>query len=345
MNTKWRNKIWALIIFLKSFNIVSSQIPSEDPRHYILETEDNFNSFNSALWNSTPNNTWGLETYNANNVTTSNNTLTLKCERIINGNDTSYISGGIGTVNKKLFSYGYYEILTQMPTKSKGYWGGFWMHSGGGQCIKGIDPGCYDVNTDTITRIWYEIDIFEPNGNNSLDGNKFNFGSHNTISECCTDANGTELTLPIDFSASFNKLALIWEPNKVKVLVNGVEKYIIDDSKYVPTEPMALFLTFQIDAAGGKPTPSTLFPAYWKYKNFKYYRLKTDCLNGITQSNFDFVNHDYKVQKYYSLTNSTVPSNQNIILRATDYIKLNGEFTVPLGSTLKLITHCNTCPD
>lgn len=163
------NKCKILIIFtilILSF-VVKSQTPSEDPNHYILDTEDNFNSFNSSLWNSVPNNTWGLETYNSNNVT----------------------------------------------------------------------------------------------------------------------------------------------------------------------------------AYGGAPNSSTTFPLYWQFKHFRYYRLKTDCTNGITQSNFNFSGHDYKVQKFYSLINSTVPNNSNIVLRTTDYIELKGEFTVPLGSTFTATTHCYTCPD
>ncbi len=77
--------------------ISHAQTPNDDPNHYILDTYDNFNSFNSNMWNRVPNNTWGQEIYNINNVIVSGGKLTLKCEK--NGN--SYVSGGIETVHKK----------------------------------------------------------------------------------------------------------------------------------------------------------------------------------------------------------------------------------------------------
>ena len=308
------------ILLLLSFS-TKSQTPSEDPKHYVLDTYDDFNSFNSNLWNRVPNNTWGLEAYTPNNVTVSSGVLTLKCEKTGN----SYISGGIETVHKKSFSYGYFEIESKTPTSgNKGPWGGFWMHT---------DEGGWD-----------EIDVFEPNGDDNLLGTQFHSGlsaTHNGVH------NGTAKVYTgfPNLSVNFNKFALIWTPKYVKVLLNGSLVYEIVDSKYIPSHPMFVFLTFQIDAWGGAPNASTSFPLYWQFKNFKYYRLKTDCSRGITQSNFNFSNHDYKVQKNYSLSNSTIPNNSNVVLRSTDYIELKGEFYVPLGSTFTAITHCNVCPE
>jgi len=312
-------KCKAFIFFaLLSLNLpIKSQTPSEDPKHYVLDTYDNFNSFNSQLWNRVPNNTWGLETYNPNNVTASGGILTLKCEKI-GGN---YISGGIETVNKKAFSYGYFKTPA---SGNKGPWGGFWMHTGQGG--------------------WDEIDIFEPNGNDNFLGTQFHSGVHATHNGVYK-AKANVYKGFSDLSKNFNHYALIWTPQYVQVLFNGSFLYEIVAPEYIPSHPMFVFLTFQIDAWGGAPNASTSFPLYWQFKNFKYYRLKTDCPNGITQSNFNFTTHDYKVQKFYSLTNSVVPNNSNIVIRATDYIEFNGDFTVPLGSTFTATTHCNTCPN
>ncbi|MDL2227925.1 glycoside hydrolase family 16 protein [Odoribacter sp. OttesenSCG-928-L07] len=307
--------------------LIKAQTPNEDLEHYVLDTYDNFNTFNSNLWNRVPYMTWGLETYNANNVTASGGVLTLKCEKIGN----NYISGGIETANKKTFSYGYFEIEIKTPASgNKGPWGGFWMHTGEGG--------------------WDEIDVFEPNGNDNYLGTQFHSGisaTHNGIHRLSSETHPNHFTGYPDLSANFHKFAVIWTPKYVNVLFNGTSVYEIVEPEYIPSHPMVLFLTFQIDAWGGAPNSSTSFPLYWQFKNFKYYRLKTDCSHGITQTNFDFVSHanKYKVQKFYSLTNSTVPNNKNIVLRATDYIELKGEFTVPLGSTFTAITHCYTCPD
>ncbi|WP_300663715.1 glycoside hydrolase family 16 protein [Fluviicola sp.] len=313
--------LFILIVLSSCQFSINAQTPVEDPAHYVIDTQDGFTSFNSSLWNIVPNNTWGLETYSAANVNASAGTLTLKCEKIGN----NYISGGIETVGKKSFSYGYFEIESKTPTSgNKGPWGGFWMHTGEGG--------------------WDEIDVFEPNGDDTYLGTQFHSGTSATHNAAWNGTAKVYTGFP-NLSASFNKYALIWTPKYVKVLVNNNLVYEVVDSKYIPTHPMFVFLTFQIDAWGGAPNQFTSFPLFWQFKNFKYYKLKTDCGNGITQSNFNFSSHDYNVQKFYSLSNSTIPNNSNIVLRATDYIELNGEFFVPLGSTFTATTHCNVCPD
>lgn len=323
--TKFR--IFLLFILLLLSFSTKSQTPSEDPKHYVLDTYDDFNSFNSNLWNRVPYKTWGQEIYNANNVTASGGVLTLKCEKIGN----SYISGGIETNHKKLFSYGYFEIETKTPVSgNRGPWGGFWMHTGAGG--------------------WDELDIFEPNGYDTYLGTQFNSGmsaTYNGIHYILADNYNVSYKGFPDLSTNFNKLAAIWTPKYVQVLFNGNLLYEIVEPKYIPSHPMVMFLTFQIQNWGnnGDPNASTKFPLYWQFKNFKYYRLKTDCSNGITANNFNFATHDYKVQKFYSLTNSVVPNNSNVVLRATDHIELKAGFTVPAGSTFTATTHCYTCPN
>lgn len=299
-----------------------SQIPGEDPT-WILDTQDNFNSFNSALWNSTPNNTWGLETYSASNVSANSGVLTLTCYK----NNDSYISGGIETVGKKSFSYGYFEIESQQPPSGiRGPWGGFWLHTAEGG--------------------WDEIDILEPNGCDIEEGTSFHSGisaTYNGVRKWTTPEFNFHGGFP-DLSKGYNKYSAIWTPSKVKMFFNGSLVYEVSEPSLVPSHPMFLFLTFQIDNQGCHPV-ITVFPTtYWRFKNFKYYKLKTDCTNGITESNFDFTNHDYKVQKYYSLSNSSVPLNSKVFLRATDYIELKQGFIVPNGSEFNAITHCTTCP-
>ena len=317
-----------LIITLLSLNFVlKSQTPSEDPKHYVLDTYDDFNSFNSNLWNNPPYMTWGLETYSANNVTASGGVLTLKCEKVGN----QYISGGIDSKDKRYFSYGYFEVDIKTPASgNKGPWGGWWLFAQAGG--------------------WDEIDIFEPTGYDNFLGTQFRSG-------ICATYNGkknvwgeTHSTLHAGYpnlSTNFNKFALIWTPQYAQVLFNGNLVYEVFEWKYVPSHPMCMHFTFQVENWESLPEPFFApFPLYWQFKNFKYYRLKTDCANGITQTNFNFATHsDYKVQKFYSLTNTTVPNNSNVVIRATDYIEFKGEFTVLLGSKFTATTHCETCPN
>ncbi len=325
-NTLIKTKAYCslLLIFLSMHLSTYSQTPTADPNHYVLDTYDNFNTFNSSLWNSTPYYTWGQETYSPNNVTASNGVLTLKCEKIGN----NYISGGIETVNKKDFSYGYFEIESKTPPSgNKGPWGGFWMHSGAGGGAN-------------------ELDIFEPNGLDNYYGTQYHIGlGVNLPNNNDTTWHNTIVSTNQNLSSGFHKYAVIWTPGYVQYLLDDQPVYEVVNQSYIPTHSMYVFLTFQIDTDNRAPDASTTFPLFWRYKNFKYYKLKTDCNTSIVQSNFNFINHDYKVYKSYTLTNSTVPANFNIVLRAKDYIQLNGEFTIPLGSTFTAITHRGICPE
>ncbi len=314
-------KIFISFIMLVLSFVAISQTPSQDPNHYLLDTEDSFNSFNYSLWGSkVPNNTWGLETFDPSKVTASGGVLTLECQKV--GSD--YISGGIETVGTKTFTYGYFEIESKLPASgTRGPWGGFWMHTG---------EGGHD-----------EIDVLEPFGCDTELGTQFHSGSHATHDGIYRNTADVYGGFP-DLSVSYNKYALIWTPEFIQVLINDIVLYEIVNPLFVPTHPMYVFLTFQIQPSPCDP-PSNFPTKYWRFRNFKYYTLKTDCTNGITQSNFNFTGHDYKVQKFYSLSNSSVPSNSNIVLRATDYIQINGEFTVPFGSTFTAVTHCNSCPN
>lgn len=342
-----------LIILLLILNNINAQDVSND-HNYELDVEDNFNYFNSNLWNKTPWYTWGQEQYIPENVDVANGILTLKCERIISYildddilknasniyNDsvegikrptviTSYISGGIQTVHKKSFSYGYFEIESKIPNKSRGYWGGFWLQSGSVQ-----------------TNDYYEIDIFEPDGCDCELATQYHNGSISTTDGITEGSESNIIKVNKDISESFNKYAVLWTPTRVEFYFNGELMDAVINPKHVPTGPMYVYLTFQIN----KPTYcgpylSSIFPAYWEFKNFKYYKLKTDCSVPIIANNFDFLNHDYKVYKYYSIGNSAIPSNSDIILHAKDYIELKGGFSIPFGSTLTAITHCYTCPD
>jgi len=59
--------------------------------------------------------------------------------------------------------------------------------------------------------------------------------------------------------------------------------------------------------------------------------------------NYNFNNFDYKVKKSFMLSNTSVPQNSKVILRATDYFELSIGITVPLGSELTLAPEENHC--
>lgn len=335
-----------LIFLLCIFNLIlNAQTPYEDTAHWELKIHDNFSNLCDTLWEKVHDFSWGLECYSDDKTVLSNNTLNLTCDSNANYNpeDTlskPFVSGGIWSLNKRTYSYGYFEIETKMPPRSKGYWGGFWLHAGGGECSSSCNPFL-------DAQVWHELDIFEPYGCPSQYPYYFPSTARKTESECCSRLLSKYNYLNTYLDLGFNRIAAIWMPKEAIIYVNDVITVDLrDDYKYnyVPSIPMYLFITFQIDQGGCRPDASSVFPATWQYRNFKYYQLKTKCNEDIIEENFDFINHDYYVQKSYHLTNSTIPNNSNVIIRAVDDILLDGDFEVPLGSSFNAIVHYGICP-
>jgi beta-glucanase (GH16 family) len=329
-------KFCLIILLLFIYGNLFSQLPGEDPNWESTPTIlDDFSSFNNNLWYQVPlgGQTWGLETYSTSNVTASGGTLSLNCIQSPCPTCTtgwSYSSGGIQS--KNLYSYGYFEIESKQPASgTKGPWGGFWMQ------------------TSSPNNDWDEIDILEPNGCMTEAGNQYTSGVSSTNSGS-HQGQVFYLTEPYNLSAAFHKYSVSWSPSQVTMYFDGSPRYYQNYQQFVPTlQTMSMFLTFQIDKGGCLPYqyPNGPFPnpLVWQFKHFKFYQLKADCLNGITASNFDFVNHDYKVQKFYNLSSSPIQSTlTKVFLRATDYIQLNPGFSVPSGCEFYAITSLGTCP-
>jgi hypothetical protein len=62
-----------------------------------------------------------------------------------------------------------------------------------------------------------------------------------------------------------------------------------------------------------------------------------------TSDYINFATFDYRVKKSITISNSTVQSNQKVTLRATDFITLENDYTVPLGAEFcAMPTPCHT---
>lgn len=77
-------------------------------------------------------------------------------------------------------------------------------------------------------------------------------------------------------------------------------------------------------------------------------KLRCDCNSDATiQSNAQLADFDYGVKKTITIDGSSssisIPANEKVTFRATDNVTITGEFEVPLGSELEIITH--PCPE
>lgn len=235
-----------LIFLLCIFNLIlNAQTPYEDTAHWELKIHDNFSNLCDTLWEKVHDFSWGLECYSDDKTVLSNNTLNLTCDSNANYNpeDTlskPFVSGGIWSLNKRTYSYGYFEIETKMPPRSKGYWGGFWLHAGGGECSSSCNPFL-------DAQVWHELDIFEPYGCPSQYPYYFPSTARKTESECCSRLLSKYNYLNTYLDLGFNKIATIWMPKEAIIYVNDVISVDLrDDYKYnyVPSIPMYLFITF-----------------------------------------------------------------------------------------------------
>jgi len=239
----------------------------------------------------------------------------------------NYTSGAI--FSKSLFHYGYFEIRCKLPELSSSYYTGkgfgpnFWMW-----------PNPPDSYSNTPVS-WSEIDIYEFDG----ETNKHTCNVH--YEDTWTSHWSLRTNSQFDFDVNFNSyhtFACEWTPNYINFyfddkLVRSTNTQYVND-----LIPMNICVDINVPASnfGKNFVSNSLFPYTYEVDYVRMYSLKMDCNTVVNQSNFNFSNFDYAVKKSYTLSNTTVPQNTKVTLRATDYFELKGEFTVPYGSELIL---------
>ncbi len=161
----------------------------------------------------------------------------------------SYTSARLLTKGKREFTFGRIDIRAKLPV-GKGIWPALWMLG------KKIDqtswPACG------------EIDIMELVGK---DPNKVYGTLHWGTSTATHQSFGTNYLLPTgNFSDKFHVFSLVWEADKMEILMDDISYYKFDKSK-IGSSPYpfneAFFLIFNVAVGGdwpGSPDASTVFP-------------------------------------------------------------------------------------
>ncbi len=77
----------------------------------------------------------------------------------------------------------------------------------------------------------------------------------------------------------------------------------------------------------------------------KVYELDNDCNTNLNACNYNFSSHDNKVKKNITIGtgaySNSLSNGDDIYMRASEGILINGDFTVPVGAQLYL--DVNTC--
>jgi beta-glucanase (GH16 family) len=141
--------------------------------------------------------------------------------------------------------------------------------------------------------------------------------------------------------SNWHTYGIEWSPSKIIWYLNGFPIRVFPNHGVV--DPIKLI--FAVGVRPGADLSSMNFP-YKMYTDYvKVYKLKTDCNTALNLCNYSFTSYDNKVKKSITIGNgscaNTILTGQNITLRASEGILINGDFTVQSGAELYM--DVNTC--
>jgi beta-glucanase (GH16 family) len=260
-----------------------------------------------------------------------------------------YRSGAI-CVGLQKFLYGYFEIKCKLPV-NRGAFPAFWLWG---------QDSTYPYN-------YREIDVFEySRGITMHEQNPGPVGSPRYHEGQIYYYNGTKPSNPDSYTygryyhylpanvpdiTNWHTYGVEWSPGLVKWYFDN---QLIGSFKgsTVPSGSMNLVLNNAVDnwaIVGGVPI-SNGFPNEMVIDYVKVYKLNCSSNSCSTdksiQNNSQLANFAYRVYRTITIGgygyDIDMPPNSNTVFRATNGITINGNFDLPLGSSLELITHA--CP-
>lgn len=246
-----------------------------------------------------------------------------------------YYSGAVTTLDT--FRYGYFESRMKLPA-NRGAFPAFWLFN--------------VVNND-----YQEIDIFEvsyaqhPWSTRNFFGGIF--ANYNYAQgDILTRYTAHDYTIPVSEPdiTNWHTYGLEWSPKRCVWYFDGqVIGEVMNDS--VPLHPMYLMINYALDnwVMLDSITPiQTGFPNDMVIDYVSINKLKCNCTsNASVLINKQLTNYVYEVKKSLTIdgngTTINFPSGTSGVFRATDYLYIESDFEVPLGSALELTTHA--CPN
>lgn len=322
------------MIILSNTAYIFGQTPATDP-HWKVVWEDNFNTLNTDIWLVKDN----FDHYGERQVFVDENVYVqngnLVCEiknqsyscptwaiepnyHCVNQHNTnqpySYTSGWVQSKAAYNTQFGYIEARINFPYQP-GLWPAFWTFVGDG--VVGPNNAA-------------EIDIAEMLGEEGP--NILTTNIHRTFPN---DDHFVKHS-PINYnwnSGTWHTYAVEWSPSKIIWYVDNYPIRVFPNHGII--DPVTIILSIGLRNAF---IDWTTFPQKMYVDYVKVYNLKNDCNTVINACNYNFGTHDNKVKKDITIgvngcTNSLTNGN-NVYLRATDGILINGDFTVPLGSEI-----------
>ncbi|MFV0500665.1 MAG: family 16 glycosylhydrolase [Bacteroidales bacterium] len=365
--------ILIIIAFLSSLNLYS-QTPDNDP-HWELVWSDEFEeeSINTSKWNVLNNYDQycanpTIHLGSNSRITNGNLEMELNpipypyytcphsavnpwgcvCQYNNSSHKYKYKTGGVETQPAYATQYGYIEARLSMPYNIN-FTGAFWTFIKQGiSYIDDINCVESDVNAS-------EIDIVEFKGNleqhNLFNPSQYPKYITTCIHRCYNAKESDGITdyfwkyakcyKPDNFEYGENiwhTYAIEWSPYRLIFYIDGKAHRIINN--HMIFQPVRLLLGLNLmpntPENANIPNSSKMLVDY-----VRVYNLKKDCSTEIINlCNYDFSNYVNTVKQKIIIgdgycTNS-LNAGDNIFLRASEEITINGEFEIPLGAEIYL---------
>lgn len=132
--------------------------------------------------------------------------------------------------------------------------------------------------------------------------------------------------------SNYHIYGLEWTPSKLIYYVDGCI-YRIEKNEGI-FDPKTIILNFAVHK-NMVDELENYFPGIMEVDYVRLYKPRTDYNTVLNMNNYDFSSHDNKVKKKITMSGSNqLQTTDNVYLRATDGVEINGIFTVPLGAEL-----------
>ena len=336
-------KIIFITIFIITCSSLLGQTPSSDP-HWVLDWHDEFNFFDTTIWIKghqcdhfgepqlyLEDNVW---TENGNLVLRINNTpakgnssYNYQCDCFCNTCTNTlhpYTSGWVES--KKEFSkqYGYIEARMKIPHK-RGFWPAFWTFR--------KEVGWHNAG---------EIDIFEMYG--CKPANCLETNIHRDYDRNHNDGQDTSTLYLVKHKlknfdyTGWHTYAIEWDRNRIIWYVDQQPIRTMFNHGIVDTVHLILNLaTYQRSGCKVRNFPPLVDYMYVDY--VRTYSLQCDD-ETVVWDIPDFSTYDFKVKRSITLSGETSIPEEEVSLRATQFIELLPGFEVPAEGKLYL----DVCP-
>ena len=329
-------KLFNLLIIYFSSNLISfSQTPANDKNwNNTPSFSDEFNSFDDNTWYKhlgwgRTTNDWDF-TFEDANVYIDNGKLILKAD--YHSGDSKPIHSGAITTKNSNFLYGYFEIRCKLNSLGIEYMPAFWVwDSYNCDCNSTLNPHC-DWNN--------EIDFFEAFAESSSDLTNITVSSnmHWRNNGCTTYSYFDGTFKKNNVTNSFHTYGYEWSPDFIIFYFDG-SPYRFLRNNHVANHSLRLVANLGFR---GRPNTYPTFPGYMEIDWIKVYSLNVDdSSSDVNICQFNPSTFNYSVKKSITIggsgCSSSLSQNDNVTLRAVDFILINGDFTVPLNSELTIL--------